>query len=89
MGFLSFGSLHVLLILLIFISTLQGVGVSLNGMESVATLYENGSWLAQVQHRLINFFILSIRSYFHYPYEYLFIFTWCEAYAQRCIFTNR
>lgn len=72
-AFYLFGSLHVLLILLIFISTLQGVGVSFNGMESIATLYENGSWLTQVQHRLTNFLFYRSEAIFIIPMN-IFLF---------------
>ena len=59
------------MILLIFISTLQGAGVSLNGMASVSELYEHGTWFAQVQRSSHKLFILSLRSYIYYPDECL------------------
>lgn len=66
-AFYFFGGFHILLILLIFISTLQGAGVSLNGMASVTELYEHGTWLAQVQHRLTNFLFYRSEAIFIIP----------------------
>ncbi|WP_155593842.1 DUF418 domain-containing protein [Lysinibacillus cavernae] len=66
-AFYLFGSFHVFLILLIFISTLQGASVSLNGMETVSALYQNGTWLAQVQHRLTNFLFYRTEAIFIIP----------------------
>ena len=39
-------------------------------MASVATLYEHGTWLAQVQHRLTNFYFIA-QKLFYYPNECL------------------
>jgi len=73
-AFYLFGSFHILLIMLIFISSLQGAMVSFNGMESVAALYENGTWLAQVQHRLTNFLFYRTEAIFIIPMNvFLFI----------------
>jgi len=66
-AFYFFGGFHILLILLIFISTLQGAGVSLNGMASVTELYEHGTWFAQVQHRLTNFLFYRSEAIFIIP----------------------
>lgn len=66
-AFYLFGGFHVLLIVLIFISTLQGAGVSLNDMASVAALYEHGTWLAQVQQRLTNFLFYRSEAIFIIP----------------------
>ncbi|WP_341302555.1 DUF418 domain-containing protein [Lysinibacillus sp. FSL H8-0500] len=71
--FYLIGSFHILLILLIFISTLQGAAISLNGMETVVTLYENGTWLAQVQHRLTNFLFYRTEAIFIIPLN-IFLF---------------
>ncbi|MEC1305258.1 DUF418 domain-containing protein [Lysinibacillus capsici] len=66
-AFYFFGGFHILMILLIFISTLQGAGVSLNGMASVSELYEHGTWFAQLQHRLTNFLFYRSEAIFIIP----------------------
>ncbi|MEK5231723.1 DUF418 domain-containing protein [Lysinibacillus sp. FSL K6-0232] len=68
-----FGSFHILLILLVFTISLQGAPISLSGMESIAVLYEDGTWLAQVQHRLTNFLFYRTEAIFIIPMN-IFLF---------------
>ncbi|MGF0469649.1 DUF418 domain-containing protein [Lysinibacillus fusiformis] len=73
-AFYLLGSFHVFLILFIFVVTLLGASVSLNGMEAVTAIYENGTWLAQVQHRLTNFLFYRTEAIFIIPMNvFLFI----------------
>lgn len=73
-AFYLLGSFHVLLILFIFVISLLADSVSLNGMETVAAIYENGTWLEQVQHRLTNFLFYRTEAIFIIPMNvFLFI----------------
>lgn len=73
-AFYLFGSFHVLLILFIFVISLLAGSVSLNGIETVAAIYENGTWLEQVQHRVTNFLFYRTEAIFIIPMNvFLFI----------------
>ncbi|MDC6266294.1 DUF418 domain-containing protein [Lysinibacillus fusiformis] len=73
-AFYLLGSFHVLLIFFIFVISLLAGSVSLNGMETVAAIYANGTWLEQVQHRLTNFLFYRTEAIFIIPMNvFLFI----------------
>ncbi|MFJ8099935.1 MULTISPECIES: DUF418 domain-containing protein [unclassified Lysinibacillus] len=69
-----FGSFHALTILLILVSALLGaINVSLAGLDPVVSLYENGTWLEQIQYRLTNFLYYRTEAIFIIPMN-IFLF---------------
>ncbi|WP_338752214.1 DUF418 domain-containing protein [Bacillus sp. FJAT-52991] len=71
------GSFHVIMIVLILVSTvsanLQGANISLGNMEEIVQLYKEGSWLEQVQYRTNNFLWLRGEAIFTIPMN-IFLF---------------
>ncbi|MGG3888332.1 DUF418 domain-containing protein [Metabacillus fastidiosus] len=71
------GGLHAAFILLIFIqgilSNVLGAQVSIGDMKEVVSLYKDGSWLEQIQYRLMNFPVLRTEVIFLIPFN-IFLF---------------
>ncbi|PTM57930.1 DUF418 domain-containing protein [Desmospora activa] len=72
-----FGGFHLLGILLllgvILYSNLVGGQVSMGDMTQVVTLYQNGTWLEQLQYRLTDFWVLRLEVIFVIPMN-IFLF---------------
>ncbi|MBS7531965.1 DUF418 domain-containing protein [Hazenella sp. IB182353] len=67
------GSWHILMIMLIFVSSWYGASqVDLN-MESVSGLYANGTWIEQIQNRLDHFIYYRMEAIFIIPMN-IFLF---------------
>ncbi|MEQ6353856.1 DUF418 domain-containing protein [Lysinibacillus sp. M3] len=67
-----FGSIHAVMISLIFVSALLGANTSLAGVDPVS-LYENGTWFEQIQYRLTNFLYYRTEAIFIIPMN-IFLF---------------
>lgn len=61
------GSFHVVIILAILLLALMGSNMSLGSFDQVVALYQDGSWLQQVQYRLAHFLQLRAESIFVIP----------------------
>ncbi|MBE9916403.1 DUF418 domain-containing protein [Paenibacillus donghaensis] len=61
------GSFHVVIILAILLLALMGSNTSLGSFDQVVALYQDGSWLQQVQYRLAHFLQLRAESIFVIP----------------------
>lgn len=61
------GSVHVIVILGMLLLGLMGANMSLGNFDQVVTLYNDGSWLEQVQYRLSHFLQLRFEPLFVIP----------------------
>ncbi|MEI3612270.1 DUF418 domain-containing protein [Pseudogracilibacillus sp. SO30301A] len=52
------GSIHAVFILFLLVVAILGANMSLGSFYEVTLLYQNGTWIEQIQYRLANFLIL-------------------------------
>ncbi|MGM0890534.1 MAG: DUF418 domain-containing protein [Bacillota bacterium] len=69
------GSIHLLFILIVFLGVLtQNVsGNFAGGMQEITVLFQNGTWLDQIQYRISNFLSLRVEAIFSIPFN-VFLF---------------
>ncbi|MBS4190532.1 DUF418 domain-containing protein [Bacillus sp. FJAT-49705] len=67
------GGFMLLLLVLGIVLGFSGVNLSLGDMKEVVLLYQNGSWIEQVQYRLLNFVLLRTEVIFVIPMN-IFLF---------------
>lgn len=67
------GSIHTVFILFFLVVAILGANMSLGSFYEVTLLYQNGTWLEQIQYRLSNFLLLRSEAIFVIPMN-IFLF---------------